>query len=74
MKMLSARARACIQDAKKRWGTGWRQLSPEMREAAVCRELVYLALAQFECSEVVMRHLIQDFQQALTDEAVTQNP
>lgn len=35
-----------IAEAKKTWGDGWRQLTPEMQEAFVCQKLVYRLLGQ----------------------------
>lgn len=40
-----------ITDASKKWGSGWSQLTPEMREAFVCQSLIYRLLGQ--CTDFI---------------------
>lgn len=73
MPKLSSRAKMCINNAKQVWGNGWYKLTPEMREAFVCRELVYMVLAQdngnIEANgKGVLLALMEDMRQALNTE------
>ena len=36
----------CVKDATKRWGSGWRMLSLDLKRAAVCEEVVSVLLMQ----------------------------
>lgn len=67
---MNVRANMCVQAAQRKWGEGWKPLSPEMREAFVSRELFLLALGQDEDTRkqfpsVVSENLLEDFRQAL---------
>jgi len=67
---MNDRAKMCVQAAQKKWGTGWARLTPDMKEAYVCSELVYMLLAQADsCIETnphgVLTHIIEDVRQAL---------
>lgn len=69
--MKSTRAKICIESARNKWGgQGWRKLTPDMREAFVARELVYMMLAQDEGNiesngTHVLKVLLDDCRQAL---------
>lgn len=45
------RHRKLVEDAaRKRWGSGWTLLSPDMQEGAIAKEVLSLLLAQCEQS------------------------
>ena len=67
---VSNRAKMCLEAAKRPWGSAWSKLTPEMREAFVCRELVYMMLGQADSSieanpKAVLLALLEDNRQAL---------
>ena len=67
---MNVRANICVQEAQRKWGEGWKRLSPEMREPFASRELVLLALGQDEGTRnqfpsVVPENLLEDFRLAL---------
>lgn len=70
----NSRAKMCIESARGKWGLlGWYKLTPDMREAFVARELVYMMLAQGE-EEIdrngthILKVLLDDCRQALQAE------
>lgn len=72
--MKSTRAKMCSEAARNKWGKlGWWKLTPDMREAFVARELVYMMLAQGE-EEIerngthILKVLLDDCRQALQAE------
>ena len=63
---MNPRVKIIVEKAKETWGKqGWKQLTPKMQEAYICREIVYSMLGQAEVSGTVMAALIRDAQEAL---------